>query len=99
MAERLEDYDFDGEAMARRTQNLPKYPYDEWLDGRPWKIRQGEDFTVSVRSMMRNIQNYARENKLGRIRTSIPADQGNPNEAKEFVFQLIRSEYKGRDEQ
>lgn len=28
-----------------------KYPWDEWSDGRPWRIRQGQDFDVSISAM------------------------------------------------
>ena len=47
MAEKLDDYDFSSKNTGRS-----RYPFDEWLDGSIWKLKQGEDFS-SERSSMR----------------------------------------------
>jgi hypothetical protein len=37
-----------------------KYPYDEWLDGRPWVLLHGEDFRCGTRSMEGILRRQAR---------------------------------------
>lgn len=63
MAEQLETYDF-----ARG-----KYPWDDWMNGRPWEITHGQDFTCGSRSMKTQIHEEARRRGLGaRVRTRGP---------------------------
>lgn len=33
----------------------PKYPWDEWMDGATWLIKEGEDFSISTASMLRSL--------------------------------------------
>ncbi len=41
-----------------------KYPWDQWFDGRIWKVIQGEDFDVAVNSMRAAIYQNAKNNGL-----------------------------------
>jgi hypothetical protein len=43
MAEILEEFNFD----AYRS----KRPWHEWLDGRVWKLKEGEDYTCTPASL------------------------------------------------
>lgn len=44
MAKMLDDFQF---SSGRKT----KYPWNTWLNGKIWQIKQGEDFDCSVTSM------------------------------------------------
>ena len=57
MAERLEDFDFNGSAPSAR------YPWKEWCDGSIWRLVQGEDFEVATTSMRAQI--YVKAKRLG----------------------------------
>jgi hypothetical protein len=56
--------------MAEPLESLPdrrrkaKYPWSEWTDGQPWRIRRGEDFKVPLGSMARAIYLHAQKNEL-----------------------------------
>lgn len=46
-----------------KPPNVPKnrkYFWEQWLDGDPWCLTPGEDFTVSVRIFRQNATAYAR---------------------------------------
>jgi hypothetical protein len=66
--------------MAKTLDTFPdyqssqaKYPWSDWTDGQVWQIVQGEDFTLSPKSMRMTIA--ARASTLGlRVRTTV---QGN----------------------
>jgi hypothetical protein len=45
MAEILEDHNFS----RNKTRSI--YPYDEWLDGRIWKLLEGTDYEASLESL------------------------------------------------
>lgn len=46
-----------------------KHPWDTWLDGRVWKIKQGEDCTVETDKFTRSVYAAARNRGLkARIR-------------------------------
>lgn len=52
--------------MAERIPHLSRprsrptgYPWSRWTDGSVWRLRRGEDYTVSSRSMERTIRAYA----------------------------------------
>ena len=61
MAEVIEDMPFD-------SSNAKKYPWDEWLDGRIWKLTRGSDFSISAVNMRTTI--YARALRRG-LRASV----------------------------
>lgn len=42
----------------------PKYPWDEWTDGRIWEIEKGVDFTIPIVHMQQNITRKARAMKM-----------------------------------
>ena len=56
--------------MARIIEEFPpewrarRYPWQEWLDGKPRVLTQGEDFTVSLVAMQRHFVRMARERGL-----------------------------------
>lgn len=63
MAERLDHYDWS--ANRRRTN----YPWDEWCDGSIWRVKQGEDFEVSARSLESTLRAKAKViNKTAKVR-------------------------------
>ena len=44
--------------MAKQLKEFPrhkrrrrKYPWDEWLNGKPWLLRHGEDYETSTPTM------------------------------------------------
>lgn len=39
MAERLDIFDFDAASPSRKG-----HPWEEWLDGNPWRLARGVDF-------------------------------------------------------
>jgi hypothetical protein len=40
------------------------YPYDDWFDGRVWRLVSGEDFTVNIRTMRFYIKKAAERRGL-----------------------------------
>ena len=56
--------------MARIIEEFPpewrarRYPWREWLDGKPRVLTQGEDFAVSLVAMQRHFVRMARERGL-----------------------------------
>lgn len=58
-----------GEGVSRKHGNA-KYPWDEWLDGRIWKLEEEEDFQVAPESM-RAIAYHAARVKGLKIRVQI----------------------------
>jgi hypothetical protein len=56
--------------MARIIEEFPpewrarRYPWREWLDGKPRVLTQGEDFTVSLIAIQRHFVRMARERGL-----------------------------------
>lgn len=65
MAEKLNE--FPG---GNRTKGGGKYPWDEWLDGSVWLLRQGEDFSTSMISFRATASKMAKRNgKKVRSRT------------------------------
>lgn len=72
--------------MAEPIDNLSPlrariYPWDEWTDGRAWRIRRGEDFKVSAASMATMVRLRAKAD--GMTATCRIVDDG---EAVEFQF-------------
>jgi hypothetical protein len=69
MAEQLPTYQFP-------TRGRPhKYSWDAWIDGNPWKLVKGADFTVTTKTMQANARTYAKKNDLT-VKTAI-TDNGN----------------------
>ena len=64
MAEQLSTYKFP-------TRGRPhKYQWSSWVDGTPWKLVKGTDFTVTTETMQANARTYAKKNDLV-VRTAI----------------------------
>jgi|APSaa5957512493_1039668.scaffolds.fasta_scaffold02901_3 hypothetical protein len=56
---------------TNKGRNARKYPWDTWLDGRVWLLKQGEDFhTKSLVSFRTNLYRNAATMGL-RVRTSL----------------------------
>jgi hypothetical protein len=67
--------------MARIIDEFPvewrrrRYPWWEWLDGKPRVLTQGEDFTVSLVAMQRHFVRTAKERGLqGHTRIISPTE-------------------------
>lgn len=56
MAEVMDSYEFRHYGRGRS-----KYPWDEWLDGRVWKLERGKDYSVSEHSMDSQLRSAARK--------------------------------------
>jgi hypothetical protein len=59
--------------MARRLESFPasatsRYPWDEWLDGSPWELVRGDDFTSRSTTLRANAQIQAKK-RGGTVRT------------------------------
>jgi len=52
MAEIVKKYDFPP------TRSRNKYPWTEWLDGRIWALKQGEDFEVNPATFVSSAKSY-----------------------------------------
>lgn len=72
--------------MAQVVEELPKrkgggkgraekYPYDEWLDGKIWRLEEGEDkdFQVTKLSFMTSIRGAAKKRGL-KLRSRVLED-------------------------
>lgn len=64
MAEVLQSFEF------KETHKPSRYPWDEWCDGRIWKVTQGVDFHIKTVSFRQNLAYVATRRKL-RLRTRI----------------------------
>lgn len=62
---------------------VAKYLWDEWLDGKVWKLTAGVDFRISVKAMQSSL-GYLRRTRNIKIRTAIFGD--------DIVIQAIRSD-------
>jgi hypothetical protein len=51
-----------------RTRN--KYPWSEWLDGRVWALKQGEDFTVNPTNFASSAKSWGERHDIT-VRTNI----------------------------
>lgn len=47
MATKLKSYTPKPNTGGRK----PKYPWDKWFDGSPWRLRKGKDFDCTVSTM------------------------------------------------
>ena len=64
MAHRLGSYDFS------RGGATSKYPWDEWLDGRIWRLIGGRDFQVPANNFRRHVCTTAKRRGL-RVQTHV----------------------------
>jgi len=65
--------------MAERLSTFPAtavavYPWDQWLDGSPWALKQGEDFNAKPATMVSSARIQA-ERRGGTVRTRL-LDEG-----------------------
>jgi hypothetical protein len=61
MAEELDSYEkFERRGWSHRR----KYNWEAWTNGKPWRLRQGEDFDVSVHSFRTQVTNYGNKHGL-----------------------------------
>jgi len=47
-------------AELPRPERKPRYPWHEWMDGRPRRLRAGRDFFSTVRGMRSTVQTHAK---------------------------------------
>ncbi len=84
MATTLDEFDFN-KNMRGRSQ---MHPWDEWTDGRIWKITQGIDFSSQINSMRSYLSQKGKVYGK-KVRTT--------QEGKSLIFQFF--EAKSVDEQ
>jgi hypothetical protein len=81
--------------MARRLRAFPrphgrsqrKYPWRNWADGKPWEIRQGDDYDVTTENMRVNLHMKA-DTLCRKVQTrKISDDRGEG-----LVFQFLESD-------
>jgi hypothetical protein len=71
MAEVLEDFSF-----TNRAEGFPvRYDWDSWLDGQVWKLKQGEDFTISLVNLRNSVFVAASKRNL-KVRTTTNKEEG-----------------------
>lgn len=69
MAKVLKKYDFN--KVQKRTRSGSKYDWENWLDGRIWELKRGDDFHVITQSF--RAMCYAKSTELKcKIRVSSP---------------------------
>lgn len=69
MAEQLKSYEFT-KSSGRRS----KYPWDEWLDGTIWRVKQGEDFDIDTKNFRNSVRAAAFKRGLG-VHTEVEDDK------------------------
>ena len=62
MAQVLDEYDFSTPSTLSSTRRF--YPWNEWLDGRIWRLVPAEDFSTSPLMMERVIRGTAVRRKV-----------------------------------
>lgn len=70
MAEVIDNFDWE----HRRREDSP-YDWDNWLDGRTWKLKEGEDFAIKRESFTSNAYGEARC-RGGKARISLVQGDG-----------------------
>jgi hypothetical protein len=74
--------------MARRLDSFPttgsRYPWDEWLDGNPWELIPGEDFSSKSSTLRANAQVQAKK-RNGRTRSRAVVNDGRETVVIQFV--------------
>jgi len=62
--------------MARTLDTFPALPsqarhaWDEWLDGRVWRLARGEDFSGKAKTLVQNARGQAKR-RGGTVRTRL----------------------------
>jgi hypothetical protein len=88
MAEQLDDVDWD---RQRSVPTHPRaYPWSDWLNGHPWRIRQEEDYRCTSSSMVTQLQRRAREEGL-KVRLRVDRRPNDPDHNDAIVFQFLKS--------
>ena len=89
MGEVLDDHNWNTPGKKRQA-----YPWDDWTDGRIWKIVRGEDFLVKFTSMQSQLRNkFIHKRPEMSVRVNMFAEEGY------IIFQYyIREEWKGDNE-
>jgi hypothetical protein len=83
MAKQLDAFPDD---QAPKTTGR-RYPWAEWTNGKPWEIRQVEDYDVATENMRVNL--HMKADALGRkVRTTKISDE----DGEGLIFQFIHSE-------
>lgn len=70
MAEQMPEFQRLREIQAHRS----KYPWEKWLDGNPWLIYAGEDFTCAAVSIVSSANKWAARRGFS-IQSSVSEDQ------------------------
>lgn len=78
MAEVLEGYEF--------SPGRGKYPWDQWTDGRVWKVEKGKDFSSKTRNFTCGILHAHARNSGKRVRVRKIGDT--------VIFQFYKPEEK-----
>ena len=62
MSERIEGATLPPRTRGKKSKRgrSEQYPYDDWFDGALWRLRRGEDFTVTPTSMRTTIYSAAK---------------------------------------
>jgi hypothetical protein len=66
--------------MARKLEHFPaaaaqRYPWRDWLDGDPWELVRGNDYTAKTTTLISNARIQAK-NAGGIVRTRTLTDDG-----------------------
>jgi hypothetical protein len=78
--------------VARKLDRFPqavaqRYPWSEWLDGDPWELTRGDDYSSKTATLISNARNQAKK-AGGTVRTRIlRRDDG----VELCVLQFVRS--------
>jgi hypothetical protein len=65
-----------------------RYPWDTWLDGRPWKLTRAEDYESRASTVVQNARTQAKR-RGGNVRTRV-LNEGDASEA--VVIQFRREQ-------
>jgi hypothetical protein len=71
VARRLKRYDFGD---RYRNNGRVGHPWNDWLDGSPWRLRRGDDFDASVKNFQAHAARAANARGLS-IRTARESDE------------------------
>jgi hypothetical protein len=77
VAERLKDWP--------TTPRVRRYPWHEWMDGSPWRLEPGVDFTGTFKNMRATIVNHAKRNDIA-VRTKVERDMSRPERPERWLY-------------
>ncbi len=60
---------FEAESLLFKHSKAYIYPWDKWLNGSWWLLREGKDYHSSTEGFRQRL--YRKQNKWGRIRTRV----------------------------